>query len=72
MEIGKMWDTPPLGQMTSTELDECLERAQWLLDRTHLMPGELAQKLDTWRVDMVAEVEDRAQREQKSRQRARA
>ena len=66
-----MWDVPPLGQMTSTELDECLERARWLLDRKYLMPGELAQKLDTWRVDMVAEVEDRVQREQKSRQRAR-
>jgi hypothetical protein len=67
-----MWDVPPLGQMTTTELDGCLERARWLLDRKHLMPRELVLKLDTWRVDMVAEAEDRAERDQKSREQARA
>ena len=67
-----MWDVPPLGQMTTTQLDGCLEHARWLLDRKHLMPRELGQKLDTWRVDMVAEVEERAERDQKSREQARA
>jgi hypothetical protein len=63
-----MWDVPPLSQMTTSEIDGCLEHARWLLDRKHLMPGELARKLDTWRVDMVAEAEDRAAREQAPRQ----
>jgi hypothetical protein len=71
-ELSMQWDVPPLGQMTTSELNGCLERAVWLLDRQHLMPRELAQKLDTWRVDMVAEIEDRAEREQASRQRVRA
>ena len=63
-----MWDMPPLGQMTTSELDGCLEHAVWLLDRRHLMPKDLVVKLDTWRVDLVAEVEDRAEREQKGKQ----
>jgi hypothetical protein len=67
-----MWDRPPLGQMTTSELDACLEHVVWLLGRRHLLPEDLAVKLDTWRVDMVAEVEDRAEREQASRERARA
>ena len=67
-----MWDVPPLGQMTSSELDGCLEHAVWLLDRRQLMPKDLVVKLDTWRVDLVAEREDRATREQVSRQRVRA
>ena len=67
-----MWDVPPLGQMTSSELAGCLEHAVWLLDRRHLMPKDLVVKLDTWRVDLVVEREDRATREQVSRQRVHA
>jgi hypothetical protein len=52
-----MWDVPPLGQMTTSELDGCLEHAIWLLGRRHLMPKDLVVKLDTWRVDLVAEQE---------------
>jgi hypothetical protein len=67
-----MWDVPPLGEMTTPELDGCLEHAVWLLGRRHLMPKDLVVKLDTWRVDLVAEHEDRATREQVSRQRVQA
>jgi hypothetical protein len=57
--------------MTSSELAECLERAVWLLDRRHLMPRDLVTKLDTWHADLVAETEDRVERERTSRERAR-
>jgi hypothetical protein len=67
-----MWDVPPLSQMTTSELAGCLEHAVWLLDRRQLMPKDLVVKLDTWRVDLVAEQEDRAAREQASRQRVQA
>jgi hypothetical protein len=64
-----MWDRPPLGSMTTSELNGCLQHAVWLLDRKHLLPPELAVKLDTWRVDLVAETEDRTERERAARQR---
>jgi hypothetical protein len=54
-----MSELPPLGAMTSADLNECLERVVWLLERKNLMPADLAWKLDTWRVDLQAEIEDR-------------
>jgi hypothetical protein len=71
-EQAMSWDMPALGQMTTSEIDGCLEHAKWLLDKRHLLPGDLALKLDTFRVDLVAEQEDRAAREQASRQRVQA
>jgi hypothetical protein len=65
-----MWDRPPLGAMTTGELDGCLERVGWLIDRKQLMPHDVFFRLETWFVDMRAEVEDRAAREAASRQRA--
>jgi hypothetical protein len=50
---------PPLASMTGMELAECLERAKWLLEREQL-PDDLCRTLDTWRVDLETEAEDRA------------
>jgi hypothetical protein len=65
-----MWDRPPLGQMTTSELSGCTERAGWLLGRKHLLSHDLFIKLETWHIDMVTEAEDRTAREAASRQRA--
>jgi hypothetical protein len=67
-----MWDRPPLGQMTTGELDGCVERTTWLLEHKQLMPHDLFIKLETWHIDMQAEAEDRADLDATARGRATA
>jgi hypothetical protein len=55
-----MPDSPPLCEMSDTDLTECTEHVAWLLEREKLLPRELFLRLDTWRVDMQVETEDRA------------
>jgi hypothetical protein len=43
-EMGKncgIWDVPPLGQMTHDDLEQCPERASWLVERERLLPRGL-------------------------------
>jgi hypothetical protein len=55
-----MSDRPPLCEMSDTDLTECGQHVGWLLDRAQLLPRELFLRLDTWRIDMQVETEDRA------------
>jgi hypothetical protein len=46
--------------MTDSDLVECSQLVVSLLEREKLLPRELFLRLDTWRVDMRVEREDRA------------
>jgi len=55
-----MGDRPPLCDMTDSDLVDCAQLVASLLEREKLLPRELFLRLDTWRVDMQVEREDRA------------
>lgn len=55
-----MCDRPPLCEMSDSDLIECAQLTVSLLEREKFLPRELFLRLDTWRVDMQVEREDRA------------
>jgi hypothetical protein len=55
-----MCDRPPLREMTDSDLAECAQLVASLLEREKFLTKELYLRLDTWRVDMQVEREDRA------------
>ena len=62
-----MPETTPVDQMTTSELSGCMEHAQWLLQRKHLLPRDLRAPLNSWLTAMQAERDDRAAQEARTR-----